>query len=73
MPVEYLLHAWDLAQASGASLVVSDEVVAYVRKIAEQIVPGARGSAFGDELAPAADADPMERLAAFAGRRPVAA
>jgi uncharacterized protein (TIGR03086 family) len=73
MPVEFLLHAWDMAQGSGTSLVVSDEVVAYVHKIAEQIVPGARGAAFGDEVAASAEAGPMDRLAAFAGRRPVAA
>ena len=62
-----------MAQGSGKPLVVSDEVVAYVHKLAEQIVPGGRGSSFGDEVAPRADADPMERLAAFAGRRPVTA
>lgn len=73
MPVELLLHAWDMAQGSGKPLVVSDEVVAYVHKLAEQVVPGGRGSSFGDEVAPPADADPMRRLAAFAGRRPVAA
>ncbi|MFR9776562.1 TIGR03086 family metal-binding protein [Micromonospora sp. MS34] len=73
MPVEFLLHAWDMAQGSGAVLVVSDEVVAYVHKLAEQLVPGARGSAFAEEVAPASGADPMERLAAFTGRRPVAA
>lgn len=73
MSVEFLLHAWDMAQGSGTHLVVSDEVVAYVQKLAEQIVPGARGSAFGTEVPPSVDADAMERLAAFAGRRPVAA
>lgn len=73
MPVEFLLHAWDMAQGSGTPLVVSDEVVAYVHKLAEQLVPGARGSSFADEVTPSTDADPMERLAAFAGRRPVAA
>ena len=46
MPVEFLLHAWDMAQGSGTPLVVSDEVVAYVHKLAEQLVPGARGSSF---------------------------
>ncbi|WP_236648467.1 TIGR03086 family metal-binding protein [Micromonospora sicca] len=72
MPVEFLLHAWDLAQASGTPLAVSDEVMAYVHKLAEQIVPGGRGSSFGDEVTPPVDADPMERLAAFSGRRPLA-
>jgi uncharacterized protein (TIGR03086 family) len=73
MPVEFLLHAWDMAQGSGTALVVSDEVVAYVHKLAEQVVPGGRGSSFADEVTAAADAGPMERLAAFAGRRPIAA
>ena len=73
MSVEFLLHAWDLAQARGQTLAASDEVVAYVHHLAEQVVPGARGSAFGDEVAPSADADPMARLAAFSGRRPAAA
>lgn len=73
MPVEFLLHAWDMAQGSGTPMVVSDEVVAYVHKLAEQLVPGGRGSAFADEVTAPADARPMERLAAFAGRRPVAA
>ncbi len=73
MPVEWLLHAWDLAQASGQPLVVSDELVAYVHKLAEQLVPGARGRTFGDEVVPAPGATPIERLAAYSGRRPVAA
>ena len=73
MPVEFLLHAWDMAQGSGKPMAVSDDVVAYVQKLAEQIVPGGRGSSFGDEVTPSTDADPMERLAAFSGRRPVAA
>lgn len=73
MPVEFLLHAWDMAQGSGQELVVSDEVVAYVHKLAEQVVPGGRGSSFRDEVVASASADPMERLAAFAGRVPVSA
>jgi uncharacterized protein (TIGR03086 family) len=72
VPVEFLLHAWDMAQGSGKTLVVSDEVVGYVHKLAEQIVPGGRGRSFGDETTPDADASAVDRLAAFAGRRPVA-
>ena len=73
MPVEFLLHAWDMAQGAGKTLVVSDQVVAYVQKLAEQVVPGGRGSSFADELTTSPGADPMERLAAYAGRRPIAA
>ncbi len=73
LPVEILLHGWDLAQASGQPLHVSDEVVDYVRGLAEVVVPAARGRSFGDEVPPAEDASPIDRLAAFAGRAPLAA
>ncbi|NUR07404.1 MAG: TIGR03086 family protein [Nocardioidaceae bacterium] len=74
LPVEILLHGWDLAQASGQTLRVSDEVVDYVRGLAETVVPAARpNGSFGDEVTPAADADAVDRLAAYAGRRPLSA
>ena len=42
--------------------------------IAEKLVPGARErGAFAEEQTPAADAGPLERLAAYAGRTPLAA
>lgn len=71
--VELLLHAWDLAQGAGKPIEASDELVAYVATLAAQVVPGARGTAFGDEVLPAADANALDRLAAFAGRSTVAA
>ncbi|GAB3052688.1 hypothetical protein GCM10027053_10980 [Intrasporangium mesophilum] len=71
--VELLLHAWDLAQGAGTPIVASDELVAYVTTLAEQVVPGGRGTAFGDEVFPAADANALDRLAAFAGRTTAAA
>ncbi len=70
LPVELLLHAWDLAQGSGHPLVVSDELVAYVAKLAEGVVPGGRGSSFGDEVLVGHDATALDRLAAYAGRTP---
>jgi uncharacterized protein (TIGR03086 family) len=74
LPIEILLHGWDIAQGSGQTLRVSDELVAYVRTLAESVVPGgrARGS-FEDEVTPAPDASPLDQLAAFAGRKPLAA
>ncbi len=71
--VELLLHAWDLAQGAGKPIEASDELVAYVATLAAQVMPGARGTAFGDEVLPAADANALDRLAAFAGRSTVAA
>ena len=50
LSLEFLLHAWDFAQASGQELTVSDELAAYVLGLAEQVVPGARqGGAFAPE------------------------
>jgi uncharacterized protein (TIGR03086 family) len=74
LSVEFLLHGWDFAQASGQEVVVSDEVVEYVQSIAEKLVPGSRErGAFAEEKTPAANANPLERLAAYAGRAPIAA
>ena len=74
LPVELVLHGWDLAQASGQQIHISDELVDYLRALAEMVVPPARQSgAFADEVPSAADSSAIDRLAAFAGRRPLAA
>ncbi len=73
LPLEIVLHGWDIAQASGQDLRLSDEVVAYVRGLAEEVVPTARGRSFGDEVPAPDHASPIDRLAAFAGRTPLAA
>ena len=73
LSIEFLVHAWDFGQAAGIEVVVSDEVVAYVTEIAEKLVPGGRGAAFADEQVPAADADALDRLAAYSGRVPISA
>ena len=71
LPLELVLHGWDLAQASGQDLHISDELVGYLRTIADDVVPGGRGRSFGPEVTAPDDAAPMERLAAFAGRTPL--
>ena len=73
LPLELVLHGWDIAQASGQDLRLSDEVVGYVRGLAEVVVPGGRGRSFADEVPPAAGASPLDALAAFAGRTRLAA
>jgi uncharacterized protein (TIGR03086 family) len=74
LSLEFLLHAWDFAQASGQRLQVSDEVVAYVQTLAAPIIPPGRArGAFADEVTPPADATPLQRLVAFSGRTPVTA
>lgn len=73
VPLELVLHGWDLAQATGRSLRVSDEVVSYVRELSEGVIASGRGSSFGAEVTPAADADAVDRFAAYAGRSTSAA
>jgi uncharacterized protein (TIGR03086 family) len=73
LPLEMALHGWDLAQGSGQQLHISEELVGYLRGLAEQIVPGGRGTSFADEITPSPDASPIDRLAAYAGRTPIAA
>lgn len=70
--IELLIHAWDYAQATGAVITASDELVSYVAGLAERVVPGARGRAFADEAPAPADADALTRLAAYSGRTPLA-
>lgn len=71
LPVEILLHAWDLAQASGQAIEVHDDLVAYVGKLAEGLVPAGRGRSFAEEVRAHEDASAIDRLAAYAGRTPV--
>jgi len=73
LPVELLLHGWDLAQATGQQLHVSDEVVAYVREIGEGLIKAGRGRSFGDEVTPAPGASPLDAFAAYAGRTRISA
>ncbi len=71
---ELTLHGWDLAQTSGQTLHISEELVAYVRAFAENLVPeGRKGDSFAAEVPAAPDASPVDRLAAFAGRTPISA
>lgn len=74
LPIELVLHGWDIAQSTGQPLRVSDEVVGHVAGLAEGVVPGGRqGGSFGPEQQPAPGASALDRLAAFAGRTPIAA
>jgi uncharacterized protein (TIGR03086 family) len=72
LPVELALHGWDLAQSSGQTVHISDELVDYLRGLAELVVPAARpNGSFGAEVTPAPGASPLDQLAAYAGRTPV--
>jgi len=70
LSVEFLVHAWDFASATGQKVGVSDEVAAYVLGLAEQIVtPELRERAGFDPAIPiSGDAPALDRLVAFSGR-----
>ena len=72
LSVEFLVHAWDFAQATGQPVVVSDEVAQHVLGVARQIItPEARGGgSFADPIEAGPDAGLLDRLVAFTGRNP---
>jgi uncharacterized protein (TIGR03086 family) len=66
---DLLVHAWDLARATGQSFEPPDDVVAAGRKVADTIVDGLRdGNTFSAPADAPAGARPIEQLAAFCGR-----
>jgi uncharacterized protein (TIGR03086 family) len=67
--VELLLHGWDLAEGSGQTIEVSDEVVGYVAELAGQLIEGGRGTAFADAVSAPDDVSALDRFAAYSGRR----
>jgi uncharacterized protein (TIGR03086 family) len=70
LSVEFLIHAWDFAVATGQRVTVSDEVSQYVLGLAQQVIsPQVRGSgSFADPVEVGPDVDVLNRLIAFTGR-----
>jgi uncharacterized protein (TIGR03086 family) len=70
LSIEFLVHAWDFARATGQQVAVSDEVAQHVLGVARQIItPEARGGgSFADPVQPGPDAGLLDRLIAFTGR-----
>lgn len=67
-----LVHGWDLATATGQTYDPPADLVAAVDAFARQALDPLRdGQTFADAAEPAADATPIERLAAYTGRRPL--
>lgn len=68
--LEFLIHAWDFAQAIGTSISPSEHLVAYIQEMASMIIqPDNRGEGkgFAGETTPSSD-DPLIALMAFTGR-----
>ncbi|MHB8465991.1 MAG: TIGR03086 family metal-binding protein [Acidimicrobiales bacterium] len=68
--VDGLVHGWDLATATGQPYEPPDALVAGAEAFArEAIEPLRDGDTFAPAVEPEASATPIERLAAFTGRR----
>jgi uncharacterized protein (TIGR03086 family) len=71
IPLELLVHGWDVARATGAQIDVAPEVACYVLEQARSLVtPDKRGRSFAAEVPAGASATVLERLIAFTGRDP---
>lgn len=70
LSIDFLVHAWDFAQATGQQVPVSDEVAQHVLGLARQIItPETRGGgSFADPIEAGPDASLLDRLIAFTGR-----
>lgn len=69
-PMEFLVHTWDLAQATGQAAVLDPDLVRGALGPAREFAPLARSSGLiGSECSVAGDADDLTRLLAIFGRR----
>jgi uncharacterized protein (TIGR03086 family) len=68
--VEFLVHAWDFAQATGQQLTVPDGLSQYVLDLTSQLITpeGRAGGSFADPVEAGPDAGLLDRLIAFTGR-----
>ncbi len=68
--LEFLVHAWDFATATGQELEVSPVLSGYVLGLARNTIsPQMRGKSFADELMVEESAASTDRPVAFTGRR----
>ena len=72
LSLEFLVHAWDFAKATGHEVTAPDSLSDYVLGLAKTIItPDGRSTAgFDDPVDVAVDAGAMDRLIAYTGRRP---
>jgi uncharacterized protein (TIGR03086 family) len=71
LSIEFLVHAWDYAAATGRDIDVPEPLAEYVLGLAQKIVtPHSRPGRFADPVAVPDDATALDRLIAFTGRNP---
>jgi uncharacterized protein (TIGR03086 family) len=70
-PLELLVHTWDLAQATGQSVILDLDLVGPALETARRFAPqGREAGMLGPERVVAGDADDQARLLALFGRSP---
>jgi uncharacterized protein (TIGR03086 family) len=70
LSIEFLVHAWDYATATGQKVAVPDELAYYVLGLSHQIITNRSGPGFDDPIPISEDAGVLDRLIAFTGRNP---
>jgi uncharacterized protein (TIGR03086 family) len=70
--VDLFIHGWDLAIATGQTVVIPDEAIAFTRAMFENIPDevSRRPGVFAARVDAPAGASPTDELIAFAGRDP---
>jgi len=72
LSLEFLVHAWDYAKATGGEVTVPDALSDYVLGLAKKIITpeGRSNVGFDDPVDVAVDARVLDRLIAYTGRQP---
>ena len=72
LSIEFLVHAWDYAMATGREVTAPDALSDYVMGLAKTIITpqGRSNVGFDDPVDVAADAGAFDRLIAYTGRQP---
>ncbi len=71
IPLELLVHGWDIAHATGYDIEVTPEVAGYVLDRARELITeDKRGRSFAAEVPAGAGPTVLQRLIAFTGRAP---
>jgi uncharacterized protein (TIGR03086 family) len=75
LTLEFLVHGWDFAAATGHPMHVAESLAEYVLRLAKKVItPDGRATVgFADPVAVPDDASALDRLIAFTGRDPAAA
>jgi uncharacterized protein (TIGR03086 family) len=72
LSIEFLVHAWDYAMATGCDVDVPDSLAEYVLGLAKKIITpqGRTNVGFDPPVEVPADVGALDRLIAFTGRKP---